>query len=127
MGVADNTAANRAFHELMSLGFIEMTQDAFFHVKASNKSRARCWRLTWLAGPGRKAPSWELLDREPDPKTKARKRMERGLRALKTYWKARDQNRLPVLDSNTMSPFEPEPPAAPVLDSNTPNAGNGGF
>ena len=127
MGIADLTAACRSFDTLQALGFVQLAQDAHFHVKASDKSRARCWRLTWLAGPGRKAPSWDFLDREPDPQTPARKRMERGLRALKAYGKARDQNKMPVLDSNTIATFERVPPHQPVLDSNTLNHQNGSF
>lgn len=127
MGVADLTAASRAFDDLVALGFIELAQEAHFKVKASETSRARCWRLTWEAGPGRKAPSSEFMEREPAPQTPARKRMERGLRALKAFRKARDLGRLPVWDSDTLSPFRPEMPAASVLDSNMSNAGNGRF
>ena len=127
MGLSDLTAASRAFDELMALGFIQMTQEAHFKVKASETSRARCWRLTWLAGPGRKAPSWDFLEREPEPQTPARKRMERGLKALKAYYKDRDSGRLPVLDSDMMSPFEPQTQGGAVLDSNTPNAESGCF
>lgn len=127
MGVADLTAASRAFDDLTALGFIEMTQEGHFRVKASEASRARCWRLTWLAGPGRKAATWQFLEREPEAKTTARKRMERGLRALKAYRKARDDNRLPVLDSHTMGQFEPDLAPASVSDSNTSNIENIGF
>jgi hypothetical protein len=127
MGVADLTAASRAFDDLMALGFVEMTQEAHFKVKASETSRARCWRIAWEAGPGRKAPSWDFLNREPEPQTSARKRMERGLRALKAYRKARGQGRLPVSDSDTLSPFCPEQPAAAVWDSDTPTTGIGSF
>jgi len=127
MGVADLTAASRVFDDLVALGFIEMTQEAHFKVKACEASRARCWRLTWLAGPGRKAPSWDFLEREPEPQTPARRRMERGLRVLKAYRKARDQGRLPVLDSDTLEVFQPDLPAVPVLESNTPNERNSGF
>ncbi len=59
MGVADLTAASRAFDELMALGFIDLAQDAHFRVKAAEASRARCWRLTWLPCPSRKAPTWD--------------------------------------------------------------------
>lgn len=100
IGLVDSQATCRAFDLLQDLGFIEMTQPAHFSIKASDRSRARCWRLTWEAGPGRKAPSWDFLDREPDDKP-ARKRMERGLRVLKNYRKARDRGQLPVLESNT--------------------------
>lgn len=127
LGVADLTAASRAFDELMALGFLELAQEAHFRVKASETSRARCWRLTWLVGPGRKAPSWDFLEREPDPQTPARKRMERGQRALKAYRKARDGNRLPVLDCDTLGRLEPNLVPGAVLDSDTANMRNGGF
>ena len=127
MGVADLSAASRAFDDLVALGFIELTQEAHFTVKAADHSRARCWRLGWEAGPGRKLPSWEFLTREPEPKSKARKRMERGLRALKAYRKARDGGRLPVVDSDTLSAFQPIAPAVAVSDSETPIAANDRF
>lgn len=125
MGVADLTAASRAFDELAEMGFIEMTQDGHFNVKASDKSRARCWRLTWLPGPGRKQPTWDMLDREPAPQTKPRKRMERGLRALKAHRKDRDLGRLPVLDCDTLTALPPISAPAPVWESDTQNSGNG--
>lgn len=101
LGMADLTAVRSAFDELQELGFIEMTESASFHVKAAEKSRARCWRLTWLAGPGRKGPSMAFMGCQPNPGTKAHKRMERGTRALKAFRKQRDSGRLPVLDSDT--------------------------
>lgn len=125
MGLADLTAASCAFDDLIALGFIRLTQEAHFRVKAAEASRARCWRLTWEAGPGRKAPSWDFVEREPEPQTMARKRMERGLKALKAFRKARDSGRLPVLDSDTFHPFGQAQPAASVLDSNTPKVQNG--
>jgi hypothetical protein len=121
MGVVDLVAATKSLDNLQAMGFIEKTEDAYFKVKASEKSRARCWRLTWLVGPGRKAPTSEFLDREPEPQTSARKRMERGQKALKTYRQARQSGRLPVVDSNTMNPFQPISDDAAVVDSNTPN------
>lgn len=119
IGVADLSAASRAFDDLMAMGFIEIAQDAHFSVKAADASRARCWRLTWLVGPGRKAPSWDFLDREPESRTKAYKRMERGLKALKEYRKARDRGLLPILDFDTLNPFRPPPSVTAVLESNT--------
>jgi hypothetical protein len=127
MGVADLSAASRSFDTLQYLGFIQMVEDATFNVKASERSRARCWRLTWLAGPGRKAPTWDFLQREPMPKTREHKRMERGLRALKAFRRARDSGRLPVLDSDTLSALRVDLPAGSVLESDTPNDANGGF
>lgn len=127
MGIADLSAASRSFNTLQSIGFIEVTADAHFHVKASEKSRARCWRLTWLVGPARKAPSWAFLDAEPEPKTKERKRMERGLRVLKKYRRARDEGKLPVLESNTLRLSGPKYLAQPVQESETPSQRNGSF
>jgi hypothetical protein len=126
MGVADLTAANRAFGELTTLGFIEMTQEGHFAVKAADASRARCWRLTWEPAP-RKAPSWDFEQREPDPQTPAHRRMERGLRVLKTYRKARDGGKLPVLESDTLDQFRPAVQHGAVLQSDTPNDGNGSY
>lgn len=101
MGVADLTAARKAFDELQQMGFIEMTQPAHFSVKASEKSRARCWRLTWRPGPGRRGPSNEYFDREPAPNTREHARMERGLKALKAYKRGQSAGNFPVLDSDT--------------------------
>jgi hypothetical protein len=102
MGLSDHHAAGRAFDELRLRGFIEMTQDAHFEVKASETSRARTWRLTCFPGPGRKMADWAFMECEPEPQTAERRRMERGQRALKSYRKARDLNKLPVVDSTTM-------------------------
>lgn len=103
IGISDLTAVRNAFDELQALGFIELTEDAHFHVKAADKSRARCWRLTWLAGPGRKGPTMNFTTLQPESGTKAHRRMEKGMRALKRYSKARDSGRLPVLDSDTLA------------------------
>lgn len=125
MGVADLTAASRSFDTLQALGFIELTLKHEFRSGSSGQSRARCWRLTWLPGPGRKAPSWELLDKEPEPQSPARKRMERGLRALKSYRQGRERGRFPALDSNMLEQFRPANRAEAVSDSDTSEAENG--
>lgn len=126
LGVADLTAASRAFDDLKALGFVQMTQDAHFSIKAADTSRARCWRLTWLPGPGRKIASWDFLEREPEPKTTARKRMERGLRALKAYRQSRSSGRFPILDCGTTPQISSENAARPVAKSGTLNSGNRG-
>jgi hypothetical protein len=126
MGVADLTAASRAFDDLKALGFVEMTRDSHFSVKAAESARARCWRLTWQPGPGRKIATWDFMEREPEPKTPARKRMERGQRALKAYRTARSSNKFPVLDCGTTAPFEAENTPVPVAKSDTLNQRNGG-
>lgn len=127
MGVADLTATSSSFDNLMALGFIELSQASYFSVKASNTSRARCWRLTWLPGPGGKLPSRPFLAREPQPQTSARKRMERGLRALKAYKTAKDRGRLPVWDNDTRNPFRVDPLDSAVSESNTLPSTNDGF
>lgn len=99
MGVVDLTAASRAFDDLKALGFLQMTKDSHFAVKAGESSRARCWRLTWWPGPGRRIATWDFLEREPEPRTRDHKRMDRGLRALKAYRKDRSSGNFPVLES----------------------------
>lgn len=126
MGVADLTATSRAFDDLKALGFVQMTQNAHFSIKAGEASRARCWRLTWQPGPGRKLASFEFLDREAEPKTPARKRMERGQKALKAYRKARSSDKFPVLDCETTEPFEAGIDPGPVAKSDTLNEQIGG-
>lgn len=100
MGVSDLHAAMNALNELQALGFIEMTDDAHFRVKASEQSRARCWRLTWIAVE-RRVATCDFETREPEPQTAAHRRMERGLRMLKNFRKSLSQNRMPVKDSTT--------------------------
>ena len=53
--------------------------------------------------------------------------MERGLKALKAYRLAQSQNKMPVLDSDTLTPFGPDEGHLPVLDSNTAATENCGF
>jgi hypothetical protein len=98
VGVADPHTASLAFDELEARGFITMTKDAHFQVKASENSRARTWRLNSLPGPGRRLASWDFLFKEPLPKTRERKRMERGCRVLKTYQKRSDLEQFPDVE-----------------------------
>lgn len=125
LGLSDLEAACKAFAELEAMGFLVCTVDAHFRVKAAEHSRARCWRLTFEF-VGRKGPTLDYLEHEPAPKTKARKRMERGLRALKAYRKARDAGKLPVLENRTMVPIPADIPAEAVRVSRTLNGQNGG-
>lgn len=123
MGVADHHTASAAFKDLEEGGFIERTSEAHFAIKASEASRARTWRLTWLPGPGRKAPSWDFNKREPG--TPEYRRMERGLRALKKYKKASDQNKYPVVDSTTIDAFRDRAVDKAVVESTTLSGKNG--
>jgi hypothetical protein len=119
IGVVDLTCATNAFGELQDMGFIAMTMEGHFSVKASGTSRARSWRLTNQAVKGKRGPTNEYLTREPAAQTAARARMERGLRVLKTYRRSIIENRMPVLDSNTLPPLNVEKAPEPVLDSHT--------
>lgn len=118
MGVSDLTAASNAFDELCEAGFIALTCDATFGVKSSAISRARCWRLTSESTTNR-APTREFANRQPRPGTREHRRMERGLRALKRYYKNQSEEKMPVLESRTLDPLVVENVSAPVLDSNT--------
>ena len=69
----------------------------------------------------------DFLDLEPEAGSRDRKRMERGLKSLKRYKRARDNGKFPELDSNTLSQFASISSRAAVLESNTPEAGDGGF
>src|SRR5688572_7968493 len=51
LGLVDKRPAMRAFADLRDRGFIALAKDAHFVIKASDTSRARCWRLTWHAWP----------------------------------------------------------------------------
>jgi hypothetical protein len=126
LGVADLTAASRAFDDLKALGFLQMTQNSHFSIKTAEASRARCWRLTWQPGPGRKIATWDFMEGEPEPRTTARKRMERGQKALKAYRKARSSDKFPVLECETIAPFPAKIAANPVAKSDTLNQPNGG-
>jgi hypothetical protein len=113
MGVANTKTASAAFNELKEMGFIVMTKDAHFQVKAADTARARCWRLTWEAVPKKHGPTNDYKQRQPSTKL-AIKRMDRGLRAIKTYKCAISKNQMPVVDLNTLTPFPSEATAIAV-------------
>jgi hypothetical protein len=134
MGVADLHAAVNAFNELQDLGFIDMTHEAHFAVKAGEGSRARFWRLTWEAVNGVRGPSNEFVQRQPEPKSKAHRRMEKGLRALKR-WMRKSQSSIPetgthirkcVADFASMKRSETPIPTQAVVENATQNLRNGG-
>lgn len=121
MGVVDLNAARQAFEDLEEAGFIRMTVNSFFEVKSASKSRARCWRLTWVPVTGVCGATDEWKNYVPSQSPKM-KRATLGRQALDSYRKASAENRLPVLDFNTlraiMASEMPRKPIA-VLDSNT--------
>lgn len=118
MGVANTKTASAALGELQDMGFIVMTKDAHFRVKAADTSRARCWRLTWLAIPKQRGPTNDYQQCEPTTKL-ARKRMDRGLRTLKDYKRMAVQNQNAVGELNTLTPFPTEIAALAVDELHT--------
>jgi hypothetical protein len=119
MGLANLQSVSCAFNDLTEAGFIRMTRDGFFHVKASNAGRARCWRLTWLAWPGVRGPTNEWNEYDPPPKTRARSRMVAGHDALKRLRKIQAEGRSAIYDLHMLVAVS-EPGGAPtVCDSYT--------
>lgn len=119
LGLSDARPAMRAFDDLQDRGLIAMTKDAHFSIKAADTSRARCWRLTWLAFDG-KAPTNAWQDYIAPPKTKARQLADRGLRALARFKKALSSHRIPIVDFTVTPPVSAQ--KAPDAAGNLPAA-----
>jgi hypothetical protein len=123
LGMSDVKAVRRAFEDLSGAGLIAMTKDSHFSVKASETSRARCWRLTWLVwtnGPrNKRAPTQDWEGYTAPPKSKEWLRVDRRNRAMASYRKALAENHLPVVDFTTTEVKMPENTPLPVEDSTT--------
>lgn len=102
LGMSDQHATIRAFADLQDRGFIRMTKDAHFSIKAAETSRARCWRLTWLSCDG-KPPTNDWEKYVAPPNTKARKRADRGLRAMARYRKALAAHQMPTVEFTALA------------------------
>lgn len=135
MGVADHSAATKAFADLEAAGFIACTREAHFAVKAGEGSRARCWRLTWQSTPClRMGPTNGFHDHEPEPGSRANKRAAAGCKALKRFRGIQASGNLPVVDFATPKPKRVADSAATptqmrgenVQDSATRFINNGG-
>jgi hypothetical protein len=122
MGLASVDSARAAFDELQDVGFLRMTKDAHFSVKASDTSRARCWRVTFLYAVGAgMTDEW----RQFEPVNKAQqRRMQRGLTVRSAYYKAKAQEKLPVLDSGTIKAAARRIEGVAVPDSGTAKPAN---
>lgn len=107
LGLADQRPAMRAFDDLQARGFIAMTKEAHFAIKASDTSRARCWRITWQAYDN-KGPSNEWQAYEAPPKSKARRAADRGLRAMARFRNALAANKFPAVNFTAMNRKTPE-------------------
>lgn len=124
IGLSNKESVSRAFDDLDRAGMIRMTKDAHFSVKASETSRARCWRLTFLHAPGAgRTDDWRQY--QPADKAAAR-RMEMGLAAHNAYRKALAQEKIPVLDSWTIKASMTVPEGPAVHDLRTANPDNDG-
>ena len=101
LGLADARPAMRGFDDLQDRGFVRMTKEAHFSIKTADTSRARCWRLTWLAYDRKPASNdWERY--VAPPQSKARKAADRGLKAMARFRKALSSERMPVVDFPAM-------------------------
>ena len=123
IGLCNRDSANKAFAELEGAGLIAMTKEAHFAVKASDTSRARCWRLTFLhwTGVGARTDEWRQF--QPADKAAAR-RMDMGLAAHSAYRKAMAQEKMPVLNSRTMKASLAKLQVEPVHKSRTAKPDN---
>lgn len=116
LGLSDERAVLRAFDDLQERGLIALTKDAHFAVKAGETSRARCWRLTWIWWE-KSGPSNDWQGYIAPPHTKARKRGDRGLRALARYRKGMAAGKIPVVDFTALPPVTLETAVKPAVES----------
>lgn len=105
LGLSDARPALRAFDDLQDRGLIAMTKEAHFSIKAAETSRARCWRITWIAFEGPASNEWQSY--QAPVKTKARKLADRGLRAMARFRKMLSSHKIPVVDFTATHPVLP--------------------
>ena len=126
IGRIDTKAVANAFTELVEVGFIALTKGSYFSIKASDTSRARCWRLTWIYDYANKKPAtFDFKTFVPKAGSASAKRMENGLLLLKKYRKEQSENKTPVVDSTTMDPVCSPGDHDAVQESATANHENG--
>ena len=118
LGLADAKAIQGAFSALADSGFLAMTCNAYFNVRASDVSRARCWRLTWLPVPGVAAPTNEWVRYTPAD-DRAQVRAHLGAKALASYRRQLSRNKFPVVESSTLKRTIDGTPLDPVVESST--------
>ena len=106
LGLSDARPAMRGFEDLQDRGLIAMTKDSHFSIKAAETSRARCWRITWLAFNCKAATNdWDSYS--APAQTKARRSANRGLRAMARFRKMLASLRIPVVDFTALPPKSP--------------------
>lgn len=117
LGRSDERAVIAAFELLQAVGLIEQTKGAHFAIKTGDTSRARCWRLAWLAWPecpnrnGRPA----VLDFLQYPAHG--KAADRRLRALAKYRKAMARGKFAAVDSTVLGEYPASDPTRPAAES----------
>jgi hypothetical protein len=142
MGVGDPHTAGAALAELESAGFIALTKEAHFAVKAASGSRSRCWRLTWQSVPALSAAPTNDFTRWQPQNGKAHRRAVNGCAALDRYEKKgakraaaaaelqsavrffHTHNAERVRNNHTTSPHESGPAAEHVRNNHTQNHEN---
>lgn len=122
LGLSDKRPALRAFDDLQERGLITLAKDAHFAVKASDASRARCWRLAWHAWPecpskGKRGPTYDWEHYQPAGDTPASRRAHNRLQALAKYRKDQIAGRLPGVKSTPMEPILADLAARPGVKS----------
>jgi hypothetical protein len=122
LGFSDWHAAAAAFGELECVGLITMTRTAYFDIKTGKHSRARTWRLNWIADNGfRLAPQALPAVDETILDARGRKRLRRRQEALKRYFKEMQAGKFSAVDSTILDARKVENPANPAVVSTTPN------
>lgn len=106
LGLTDKRPALRAFGHLQDRGFITLTMDSHFSVKAAVASRARCWRLTWHAWPecqtkAKRVPTQDWERYQP-PNGPIGQRADTRLRTLAKHRKDTIAGRLPGVNFTPM-------------------------
>lgn len=126
LGLTDKRPALRAFDDLQDRGFVTLAKDAHFAVKASESSRARCWRLTWEAWPEcpqrkKRGPTNEWQQYQPPGKTAASRRADARLRSLDKYRRADAAGRFPGVNFTPANSANDAIPPFPVGGNFTPH------
>lgn len=126
MGALDINTARAAIDELTSLGFIEATAESYFAMMDGNGSRARQWRLTWLAMPSKSKPPTHDYEHARPTDPRAQKRMAKGRKALERWTRKQNGGSKShtlkserVWESHTVVGNDPPAKPAAVLESHT--------
>jgi hypothetical protein len=127
IGLSDPVSVKTAFESLLDVGFIRMSKDAHFVMKAGDR-RAREWTITWLSIVGQAGPTDDFIQWQPDSSTpagkKIAKRADKGLRALAKLRKQPLQNQNAQEESFTMTPKQHAKSELPQEESCTVKSKN---